>query len=71
MYTDPDKKNKKQHTKPSEGHRPPHTVLGIRHSALGTRHTTPIPAQQHGDNGKGKTQFVPQENKYPEAFASG
>ena len=27
--------------------------------------------RRHGDNGKGKTQFVPQENKCPEAFASG
>lgn len=39
-------------------------------AAHGTQHTTPIPAQRHGDN-KGKTQFVPQENKCPEAFASG
>ena len=40
-------------------------------AAHGTQHTAPIPAQRHGDNGKGKTQFVPQENKCPEAFASG
>ena len=40
-------------------------------AAHGTQHTAPIPAQRHGDNGKGKTQFVPQENKCPEAKASG
>ena len=59
MYTDPDKKNKNSTQNPAKA------------TARRTRHTTPIPAQRHGDNGKGKTQFVPQENKYPEAFASG
>lgn len=73
MYTDPDKKNKNSTKNPAKAtaRRTRYSAYDTRHSALGTRHTTPIPAQRHGDNGKGKTQFVPQENKYPEAFASG
>ena len=59
MYTNTSKKDKDSTQNPAKA---------VRRR---TRHTTPIPAQRHGDNGKGKTQFVPQENKCPEAFASG
>ena len=66
MYTNTSKKDKDSTQNPAKAVR-----RRTRHTTHNTQHTTPIPAQRHGDNGKGKTQFVPQENKCPEAFASG
>ena len=64
MYTDTSKKDKDSTQNPAKAVR-----RRTRHTAHGTQHQ--FPAKRHGDNGKGKTQFVPQKNKCPEAFASG